>query len=104
MDRKVVGNNNLIDHKEIKRGISTIIKNWYWFLLFLTIGIAGSLFYISKSTNYYGASTEILVKPPKDPFKDALSASMPEVPKKEDVANEIMILQSTKLIDETVSK
>lgn len=104
MDRKVIGNSNLIDQKEIKRGISTILKNWYWFALFLVLGIGGSLLYLTKSTNYYGASTEILVKPPKDPFKDALSASLPEVPKKEDVANEIMILQSTKLIDETVTK
>ena len=104
MDRKVIGNSNLIDQKEIKRGISTIIKNWYWFALFLVLGIGGAMLYLTKSTNYYGASTEILVKPPKDPFKDALSASLPEVPKKEDVANEIMILQSTKLIDETVTK
>ncbi len=104
MDRKLIGGNNLIDQKDIKRSLTTIGKNWYWFVLFLALGIAGSIFYMYKATRYYGASTQILVKPPKDPFKDALSESLPTPPKKEDVANEMMILMSTKLVDETVTK
>lgn len=100
----MIGGNNLIDQKDIKRTLTTIGKNWYWFALFLLLGIGASIFYLYKATNYYGASTQILIKPPKDPFKDALSESLPNTPKKEDVANEMMILQSTKLVDETVKK
>lgn len=99
-----MGGNNLIDQKDIKRTLTTVGKNWYWFVLFLGLGIGGSVAFLYKATKYYGATAEILVKPPKDPFKDALSESMPTLPKKEDVANEIKILQSTKLVDETITK
>jgi tyrosine-protein kinase Etk/Wzc len=104
MEKKLMGGNNLIDQKDIKRTLTTIGKNWYWFVLFLALGIGGSVAFLYKATKFYGATAEILVKPPKDPFKDALSESLPTPPKKEDVANEIKILQSTKLVDETITK
>lgn len=104
MDSKIITNNNLIDSKDIRNTIVTIGKNWYWFLLFLLLGTGGAIGYLYKATKYYGATCEILVKPPKDPFKDALSESLPLPPKKEDVANEIKILRSTKMIEETINK
>jgi len=104
MEKKLIGGNNLIDQKDIKKSLITIGKNWYWFVLFLALGIGGSIAYLYKATKFYGATAEILVKPPKDPFKDALSEALPTPAKKEDVANEIKILKSTKLIDETVTK
>jgi tyrosine-protein kinase Etk/Wzc len=104
MEKKLIGGNNLIDQKDIKKSLTTIGKNWYWFVLFLALGIGGSIVYLYKATKFYGANAEILVKPPKDPFKDALSEALPTPAKKEDVANEIKILKSTKLIDETVKK
>ncbi len=104
MEQKIITNSNLIDHKDIRNTLASIGKNWYWFLLFIVLGTVGSIAYLYKATNYYGASCEILVKPPKDPFKDALSDALPTPAKKEDIANEIKILKSTKMIEETIDK
>src|SRR6187401_1105747 len=104
MDQKLISNNNLIDHKDLRKTFATVGKNWYWFVIFLVLGIGGSVIYLYKATNYFGATCEILVKAPKDPFKDALSEALPTPPKKEDIANEIAILKSTRLIEETVDK
>lgn len=103
-DRRLIGGNALIDQKDIKRTFTTIAKNWYWFVLFLILGIAGAILYLYKAPNIYGANAQILIQPPKDPFKDAMSESLPTPPNKEDVANEMMILRSTRLIDETINQ
>lgn len=106
MDKKLTGNSNLIDQKDIKNAIQMVGKNWYWFVIFLALGIGGSVAYLYKATKYYGASTSVLVKAHKDPLKDAVSESLAgaNTVKKEDIANEMMILRSTRLIDETVTK
>ena len=105
MEKKMVGNNNLIDTRDIKKTVQTIGKNWYWFVLFLLLGVGGSIAYLYKATKFYGATTQVLITPPKDPFKDALSESLPSpTTKSEDVNNEIMVLRSTKLMDETINK
>lgn len=99
-----MGSNNLIDSKDIKKGLSTISKNWYWFALFIGLGIIIGGAYLYNATKFYGATAELLIKPQKDPFKDALSESLPSAPRKEDIANEVKIIKSTKLIDETIKK
>ncbi len=101
-NKKIIGNNNLIDQKDIKTTLVTLGKNWYWFVLFLSLGLGISIAYLYEATKYYGASTKILVKQPKDAFKDALSEALPSPPKKEDIANEMLILKSTRLVDKTV--
>ena len=101
---KKLGNNNLIDSKDIKKGLSTVNKNWYWFVLFIGLGVIIGGVYLYNATKFYGATAELLIKPQKDPFKDALSESLPSAPRKEDIANEVKILKSTKLIDETIKK
>ena len=101
---KKMGANNLIDSKDIKKGLSTISKNWYWFAIFIGLGIIIGGAYLYNATKFYGATTELLIKPQKDPFKDALSESLPSAPRKEDIANEVKIIKSTKLIDETINK
>jgi capsular exopolysaccharide synthesis family protein len=102
---KPAGSNNaILDQNDIKKTLLKVLKNWYWFVIFLSLSIAGSVFYLYKSTKYYGASATILIKPQKNAFKDALSDQLPMGPKKEDLANEQMILTSTRLIDEAVSK
>ena len=100
----MVGNNNLIDQKDLKRTLSTIGKNWYWFILFLGLSLGGSVFYLYKATKFYGVTTEILIKPQKDPLKAALLESMPTKPSDQDLTNEILVLSSTKMVDETVKK
>ncbi|MBK9402753.1 MAG: polysaccharide biosynthesis tyrosine autokinase [Bacteroidetes bacterium] len=104
MEKKMVGNNNLIDQKDLKRTLSTIGKNWYWFILFLGLSLGGSVFYLYKATKFYGVTTEILIKPQKDPLKAALLESMPTKPSDQDLTNEILVLSSTKMVDETVKK
>ncbi len=99
-----MGANNLIDSKDIKKGLSTITKNWYWFAIFIGLGVIIGGAYLYNATKFYGATTELLIKPQKDPFKDALSESLPTAPRKEDIANEVKIIKSTKLIDETINK
>ena len=99
-----MGANNLIDSKDIKKGLSTITKNWYWFAIFIGLGVIIGGAYLYNATKFYGATTELLIKPQKDPFKDALSESLPSAPRKEDIANEVKIIKSTKLIDETINK
>jgi len=104
MENKLIGSNSLIDQKDIKRTLNTLGKNWMWFVLFLGLSVSGAIFYVYKATKFYGATTQVLIKPPKDPFKDALSESLPSVPESEEVLNEIMVLSSTRFIDETIKK
>lgn len=94
----------IIDQKDIKKTITLIIKNWYWFVLFLGLGIGGSVFYLYKATKYYGATAEILIKPQKNAFKDALSASLSTGPSKDEIANEIEVLSSSRLINDVIGK
>jgi capsular exopolysaccharide synthesis family protein len=105
MEKKLTGNNNLIDTRDIKKTVQTIGKNWYWFVLFLLLGVGGSIAYFYKATKFYGASTQILIKPQKDPFKDAMAESLPSASlKPEEITNEILILKSTRMMDETIKK
>ncbi len=104
MEKKMIGNNNLIDQKDLKRTISTIAKNWYWFVLFIGLSLAGAVLYLYKANKFYGATTEILIKAQKDPLKAALLESMPSKPSDQELTNEILILSSTKMVDETIKK
>ncbi|MBL7916311.1 MAG: polysaccharide biosynthesis tyrosine autokinase [Bacteroidia bacterium] len=101
---KPVTSSAIIDQKDIKKTISLVLKNWYWFILFLGLGIGGSIFYLYKATKYYGATAEILIKPQKNAFKDALSASLSTGPSKDEIANEIEVLSSSRLINDVISK
>src|SRR5215210_6093297 len=102
-NKKIIGNTSLIDQKDIKNTLVAIGKNWYWFIIFIALGLSTSIAYLYKATKYYGATTEVLIKQPKDAFKDALSEALPNPPKKEDVANEMLIIKSTQLIDKTIN-
>ncbi|MBK7388654.1 MAG: polysaccharide biosynthesis tyrosine autokinase [Bacteroidetes bacterium] len=101
---KPVSSSAIIDQKDIKKTISLVLKNWYWFVLFLGLGIGGSIFYLYKATKYYGATAEILIKPQKNAFKDALSASLSTGPSKDEIANEIEVLSSSRLINDVIGK
>ena len=52
MEKKLTGSNNFIDQKDLKRSLDTIGKNWMWFVLFLALGISGSIAYLYKATKY----------------------------------------------------
>ena len=88
---KPISGNNIIDAKDVKNIINTVLKNWYWFVLFMGITIGLSVFQLYKSTYYYGAEAKILLKPQKNAFKDALDNAIPTGPNDEEVANEIYV-------------
>jgi tyrosine-protein kinase Etk/Wzc len=98
-------NTAIIDQKDIKKTIFTVLKNWYWFILFIGLGFGASVAYLYKATNYYGASAKILIKPHKNAFKDALSESLSSSgPSKDEIANEIEILSSTRMISKVITE
>src|SRR5687768_5627942 len=101
---KPVTNTAIIDQKDIKKTLLLVLKNWYWFFLFLILGVGGAVFFLYKSTNYYGASAEILIKPQKNAVQDALSKSLTTSVTSDELANEIEILSSSKLIGDVITK
>ena len=101
---KPAGSSNIVDQKDIKKSIVLVLKNWYWFVLFLGLGIGGSVLYLYKATKYYGATAKVLVKPQNNAFKDALSASLASGPSKDEIANEVEVLYSSSILNEVISK
>lgn len=100
----VSNGNNIVDSKEIKNTLHKVTKNWYWFVLFLFLCLGASFAYLYKATNYYGATAKILLKPEKNALQDALSNQLiSDKLNSEEIANEMLILSSTKLIDEAVT-
>lgn len=93
----------IIDQKDIKKTIMMVLKNWYWFVLFLTLSIGMSVLYLYKSTKYYGSEAKILIKTQKNAFQDALSESLNSGPTKEEIANEIEVLSSSSLINDVIA-
>lgn len=95
----------LIDQKEIKGTISKIAKNWYWFLIFVVVSIVICTLYLFQATEYYGASARILLMADKGSLEDAftITGAFSNVNKSEEIANEMMLLTSTKLVDQAVT-
>lgn len=101
---KPAASNVIFDQKDVKKSFNIVLKNWYWFILFLGLGVGGSVLYLYKATKFYGATAKILIKPQKNAFKDALSESLSSGPSKDEIANEMEILKSSSLINEVISK
>ncbi|HEX5001794.1 MAG TPA: polysaccharide biosynthesis tyrosine autokinase [Bacteroidia bacterium] len=103
---KPVSSGAIIDQKDIKKTILLFVKNWYWFVLFLGLGIGGSVLYLYKATKFYGASAEILLKPQKNAVQDALTKSLMNGTgaSRDEIANEIEILSSSKLISDVIKE
>ncbi|NNF01729.1 MAG: hypothetical protein HKN22_03520, partial [Bacteroidia bacterium] len=95
----------LIDQKEIKNAISKIAKNWYWFAIFLTLSVGISIAYLFQATEFYGASARILLMSEKGTIEDAFTITdgFSNVNMKQEIANEMMLLTSTKLVDRAVT-
>ena len=102
--QKVLRSESIIDAKDVKNALNLVAKNWYWFLLFIGLCVGAAIFMLYKSTYIYGAEAKVLIMPAKNAFKDALDNAIPMGPDKEEVANEIQILSSTKLISEAINK
>jgi len=103
---KPVSSGAIIDQKDIKKTILLFVKNWYWFVLFLGLGVGGSVLYLYKATKFYGASAEILLKPQKNAVQDALTKSLMNGTgaSRDEIANEIEILSSSKLISDVIKE
>ncbi|NNM15175.1 MAG: hypothetical protein HKO56_00855, partial [Bacteroidia bacterium] len=97
--------NNIVDTKEIKNTLQKIAKNWYWFALFLALGIGIAFAYLYQATVYHGATAKILLKVENNALQDALSNQLiSDKINSEEIANEMLILSSTRLIDEVVTQ
>lgn len=95
----------IIDPKDIRKAFSLVLKNWYWFVLFLGLGIAGGIFVLYKSTNIYGAETKILFKGQKKSFMDEMTESLSSgKPSRDEIANEIEIIHSSSLIGSVIDQ
>lgn len=92
----------IIDQKDIKKTIMMVLKNWYWFVLFLTLSVGMSVVYLYKAPQYFGAEAKILITPQKNAFQDALTESLKSGPTREEIANEMEILTSSSLINEVI--
>lgn len=96
--------NAIVNQQDIKNLFVKVLKNWYWILIFVILCGAASYIYLRKSTYIYGAQAKILIKPQKNQLQDALSKSFGSQQNEQDVANEMEILKSSKLVGETVNK
>ncbi len=97
--------NVILDKQDVKQTLNKVFKYWYWILLFLIISLGASYVFLRKSTIYYGATTEILIKPQQNALKDALSQSLVgNGLASEDVFNEMEILRSSRLVNETIER
>ncbi len=71
-NQKVIKNQSIIDAKDVKNVLTIFVKNWYWFILFLTMGVAGGIFLYYKTTRIYGEELRVLFTPPKNALKEEL--------------------------------
>ncbi|MBL7925836.1 MAG: polysaccharide biosynthesis tyrosine autokinase [Bacteroidia bacterium] len=98
-------NNNLIDQRDIKRTINLFLKNWYWFALFIFLGAAGALLFLKKSTNYYGSTSMVLIKPQKSAFKALESNNLAlNSEARDEISNEMKVLGSRKMLNEAIQR
>ncbi|HNQ13801.1 MAG TPA: polysaccharide biosynthesis tyrosine autokinase [Bacteroidia bacterium] len=95
-------NNVILDQNEIKKFLLKIVKNWFWFVLFIAIGAGLSVAYLYKAIPKYGVSASILVKEQKNALEDAFKSSLTMSNNRENLANETKIITSTRLIEKVV--
>lgn len=95
-------NNVILDQNEIKKFLLKIVKNWYWFVLFMAIGTGLSIAYLYKAIPKYGVSASILVKEKENALEDAFKGSLSMNNNRENLANETKIITSTRLVEKVV--
>lgn len=76
-----------------------LLKNWYWFLISITICLAAATFYIKKTPKTYVRTATILVKDTRKGGNSDLMAfsDVAGVNTRKSVDNELIILKSNKL-------
>ncbi|MBL0050469.1 MAG: AAA family ATPase [Bacteroidetes bacterium] len=95
---------NIIEQKDIKRTISLLLKNWYWFVILIAISSGLAILFLYKATKFYGATTTILLKKKENAIESAFKGNMRGEGEQLDITNEMLILSSRRLINETIEK
>jgi len=96
--------NALIDARDIKRSINLVVKNWYWFVLFIAMGVSAGLVFLYNATKFYGANSTILLKSKESMLDMSTEAKNSAFENKPDISNEILILSSRKLTNDAIEK
>lgn len=90
---------------DLRKFIDKILKNWYWFLLFLIIGVFTSWLYLRYVTPKYRITAKILVKDDKKggdiPGQEILQ-QLEIFSNKSNVDNEVEILRSRSMMEKVV--
>ncbi len=83
------------EDKEIRQNIIIkYTKNWYWFLLFCVLGIAGGYTIYSITPATYKVQSRLLIPTEESPLTALLPFDNPIMPKSQKIENQIGILQS----------
>lgn len=89
---------------DFKRLLGTLVSNWYWFLLSVSVTVTGGFLYLRYSTPVYDIQSSILIDENQDNVaKNVLSKLDPENDKSQvNLFNEKVILQSQDMLAKVV--
>ncbi len=89
---------------DVKRYLSKLIKNFYWFLISIPLFVAAAYFYVRHTIPVYEVTTNVLIKQPTENANKLGSAfgaaggSMAVAQESSDVNNEIFKLKSASVV------
>lgn len=86
--------------------IQMAFANWYWFVLSVTLCLGAAYFYLARTPKIYSRTATILVKDDRKGGETDLAAfsDLAGFQSRRSVDNEIFILQSRRLMTETVKR
>ncbi|MCH8902747.1 MAG: polysaccharide biosynthesis tyrosine autokinase [Bacteroidetes bacterium] len=98
-------NNAIVDKEDIKKIILVFLRNWYLFVGFVVIAVIAAKFYIHRSTTIYSVSSTLLLEPSNSTdLRTSVLEGLGINPHYESISNEMRVIRSHKLMEETLSK
>ncbi|RMG76210.1 MAG: hypothetical protein D6707_12580, partial [Bacteroidetes bacterium] len=98
-------NKSLIDLSDIRKLFKIIFKNWYLLLGLPIVAAVIANLYTHRLTDYYGAKSQILLKSQEVyDYQSQMFRSLGYYEAYQDVTNQIRVITSYDLIDETLKK
>ena len=97
--------NTIIDKEDLRKSILFFLRNWYLFVIFIIISVVAAKFYVHKSTSIYAASISLLLEPQDNyDLRSAVLEGLGVNPSYESITNEMRVVRSTQLVEETLKK
>jgi len=84
--------------------IHILISHWYWFVLAALIAVALAVYKVLKTTPMYQSMTTLLIKQQEGNASTQEFSDLGILPQKSNLSNEMQILQTTSIMQETVSR